>query len=612
MEQAVHLTVSDNLDLVCTVIEKAAMEKATIEVDERLMTAFSNRKKHRDQRSGQPYYDVDIFSASRYPASLPEALRAKPDGLQANQLRIYEDFARVSRGAPPPLPPQINHGFDMNHGGRGAMNTMDSTMGYGFGSNMATGSHLTDGNAMGFDTGPPLNQASAHQILERFAQCITELEKQVLSPQVAQITSFQALPPMHNIRMIIRQIPHLALASFDKVEAARTFAQKVVQLLYKSDTQLAREMYVVLLEQLCEVSPSVGTLVTQWLTHADDERKYNVPVTVALIKAGLINLTEQDQELGTLIDSGRTSAIDFTARLIRACLYGDETTPLATRQDFVASLDAFSRLRNNVPDSVIMLLEEMRRHAAAGQQDLGAIGNEGTGDDANLREQLQFLFAEWVHLVQHPNTTEKVQQNFVAQLSQQNFFAVDGMSSLFYRVCLEASIQHAIKYKQLPGSGGNQPPAMATASLAYQPIDAFSKLVVELLQHQQLSSPDSAKQPNSAKLAQFSKILSVIVLILAQHHEQRRQQFDQRPFLRLFTSLLTDLHVAEQQLQGVYIPILITVANTLHTLEPSCFPGFTFAWLQIVSHRLFMPKLLLAENQKVKRMMVVDIIELIG
>ncbi|KAI8097006.1 CCR4-Not complex component, Not1-domain-containing protein [Halteromyces radiatus] len=608
VEQAVHLTVSDNLDLVCAVIEKAAMEKATIEVDEHLMTAFANRKKHRDQRTGQPYYDVDIFSASRYPATLPEPLRAKPDGLQANQLRIYEDFARVSRAAPPLAPPQMNPGFDMNRSGRG-VNNMDSTIGYGYNGNMGSVPHVNDGGNVGFDGGVPVvNQVSAHQILERFAQYITELEKLVSSPQAAQFANFQSLPPMHDIRVIIRQVPLLALSSFDKVEAARTFAQKVVQLLYKSETQLAREMYVVLLEQLCEVSPSVGSLVTQWLTHADDERKYNVPVTVALIKAGLINLLEQDQELAILIDSGRTSAIDFTARLIRACLFTDDAIPLASRQDFASSLDAFSRLRSNVPDSVIVLLEEMRRHAVTQQEVMNGVGSMNkdgqSSDDVNLREQLQFLFAEWVHLVQHPNTTEKVQQNFITQLSQQNIFAVDEMSSLFYRVCVEASIQHAIKYKQMP-TGGNPPSAAAAAAatIAYQPIDAFSKLVVGLIQQQQQQQSPSDTTRNgasspSAKLSQFSKVLSVIVLILAQHHEQRHQQFDQRPFLRLFTSLLSDLHAEEQQLQGVYTPILITLGNTLHTLQPTYFPGFTFAWLQLVSHRLFMPKLLLAENQK--------------
>ncbi|KAI8341463.1 CCR4-Not complex component, Not1-domain-containing protein [Chlamydoabsidia padenii] len=603
VDQAVHVTVSDNLDLVCAVIEKAAMEKATLEVDEHLMIAFSNRKKHRSQRTGQPYYDVDIFSAPRYPVSLPEPLRAKPDGLQSSQLRIYEDFARMSRTAPP-MSSQMNSGFNVTRG----VNNMDSTgRGYGYTGNMAAGPHVNDGNNGGFDLGgTTVNQVSAHQILERFAQYITELEKLVVSPQVAgQFTSFQFLPPMHDIRVIIRQVPLLALSSFDKVEAARTFAQKVVQLLYKSETQLARESYVVLLEQLCEVSSNVGTLVTQWLTHADDERKYNVPVTVALIKAGLINLVEQDQELAILIDSGRTSAIDFTANLIRACLFGDDSISLASRQDFAASLDAFSRLRTNVHESVMALLDEMRKHGGDNQQDLGGGGGkEGVAlkEEMNLREQLQFLFAEWVHLLQHPNTTEKVQLAFIAQLTQQNIFASDDMSSLFYRICLEASIQHVIKYKQM-SAGGNPPSAVAAASLAYQPIDAFSKLVVGLIQYQhQQQQPitDAAKSPTSSsmKLTQFTKVLSVIVLVLAQHHEQRRQQFDQRPFLRLLTSLLTDLHTIEQQIQSVYIPILITFANTLQALQPSYFPGFAFAWLQLASHRLFMPKLLLAENQK--------------
>jgi len=182
---------------------------------------------------------------------------------------------------------------------------------------------------------------------------------------------------------------------------------------------------------------------------------------------------------------------------------------------------------------------------------------------------------------------------FVAQLSQQGIFKMEDVSSLFYRVCIETSIEHAIKYKQLPGQ---------SASLAYQPIDAFSKLVISLLKLQQPSTPigtPATETQDAGRVALLNKVLSIIVLVAAQHHEQRRQQFNQRPFLRLFTSLFSDLHAAEQQLQTIYLPILTAISNTLHTLQPSQFPGFTFAWLQLISHRLFMPKLLLAENQKV-------------
>jgi CCR4-NOT transcription complex subunit 1 len=607
-EQAALLTVADNLDLVCAVIEKTAMEKVTVEVDESLMNAYANRKKHREQRgNGQPYFDIDVLSMSRYPSTLPEPLRPKPNGLQPNQLRVYEDFIRIPRSAAAVAASSAGQMMDqqpmLDQQQQRLLRSrpdMQPLNGYNNNNNLLPN----------FDMGSnpqqqqQQQQVSAHQILERFAQYINELEKLV---NMTHVHSFSALPMQHDIILLVRQIPLLAMSSFDKAEAARTFAQKVVQLLYKSESQLGREMYVVLLERLCDVAPNVGALVTSWLTHADDERKYNVPVTVALIKANLINLPEQDQELANLIDNGRISAIDFTARLIRSCLFDD--VPLANHQEFMASLEALSRLRGNVPESVLVLMEEMRRRSAI--QASSASNSSGAptplisqqlqkhemisqnNEDVGLREHLRVLFTEWVRIYQHPTSSDKILNAFVLQLSQQGIFKMEDVSSLFYRVCIETSVEHAINYKQLPGQ---------SPGAAYQPIDAFSKLVICLLKLQQPSAPagtPTAEAQDNARIALFNKVLSIIVLVTAQHHEQRQQQFNQRPFLRLFTGLFSDLHAAEQQMQTIYIPILTAMSNTFHTLQPLQFPGFTFAWLQLISHRLFMPKLLLAENQKV-------------
>ncbi|CDS10313.1 hypothetical protein LRAMOSA02989 [Lichtheimia ramosa] len=556
-EQAVLLTVSDNLDLVCAVIEKVAMEKATGDIDEVLRNSYASRKKHREQRPGQPYFDLDVYSMTRYPASLPEPLRAKSTGLQPNQLRVYEDFTRIPRTAQ--QVPDADRSLSQSRADAAAT-TMSS---YGYNAmGPAAGANA------GYD-GMPI-QPNAHQILERFTQYLAELEK--LASQT-NAPNFASLPPLHDIRVIIRQVPMLALSSFDKVETARAFAQKVVSLLYKSETQLVREMYVVLLERLCEVSPNVGTLVTYWLTHVDDERKYNVPVTIALMKAGLINIAEQDRELGLLVDSGRMVAIDFAAMLVHTCIFEEN---IASPQDFVVSLEAISRLRGKVPDSVLVLMESLH---GAGQNR----GKDIQDEEAGLREHLQYLFAEWVRLCQHPSTTEKAQSTFILQLSQQVISKSEDMSSLFFRLCVEMSVDRAAKLKQVPGQSPGVP---------YQLIDAFSKLVIGLLKLQMESNN------SSAMVNQFSKVLSVIVLVLAQHHEQGRHQFNQRPFLRLFTCLLGDLHAAEQQFQSSYLAILNAMSNTFHTLQPTFFPGFTFAWLQLISHRLFMPKLLLTENQK--------------
>lgn len=584
-EEAIILTVADNLDLMCAVIEKAAMEKATIEIDEALSIAFVNRKKHRDLRPNQPYVDMDSYQMSGFPNTLPALLRPKPSGLHPSQLSVYEDFMRIPRAAPiatstTPMMDRVTARMDpgfhySNYGGSNSPATASTA----FDNSLMTNQQLQQ-----LQQQPQLPQASAHVILERFAQYITELEKMT---NQTNINTVNALPQHSDIRTLIRQVPMLALSSFDKAEAARTFAQKIVQLLYKSEKQLTIEVYVVILEHLCELSPNVGTLVTSWLTHADDERKYNVPVTVALIKAGLINLPEQDQELSILIDSGRTSAIEFTAKLIRACLFGEY--PLATRHEFMASLEALSNLRSTqLPEPVLALMEDMRNMSGSHQQQqqhpmMQGNQHQDNAKDASLREQFQFFFAEWVRLYQHPATTEKTMLAFATQLSQQTIFKVDDMISLFYRVCIEVSVEHAIKSKRLPGQ---------SPGLAYQPIDALSKLIVCFVR-----IPSSDGQTDS--LTYFTNALSVAVLCLSQHHEVRGQHFDQRPFLRLFTCLLSDLHTVEQHIQPLYISLLTAFSNTLYTLQPTHYTGFTFAWLQLVSHRFFMPQLLLAENQKV-------------
>jgi len=48
-------------------------------------------------------------------------------------------------------------------------------------------------------------------------------------------------------------------------------SQKIVQLLFKTSQQLTREVYVVLLDQLCRTFEDVAKEAITWLIYADDE-----------------------------------------------------------------------------------------------------------------------------------------------------------------------------------------------------------------------------------------------------------------------------------------------------------------------------------------------------
>lgn len=168
---------------------------------------------------------------------------------------------------------------------------------------------------------------------------ISDLEK-ILATE--SVPSLARLGPENDIRHIIQQIPLIAASSISRDETALGCSQKIVQLLYRSETALAREVYVHLLERLCTVFVKVAKEVTAWLVYAEDERKFNVPVTIALVQARLINAAELDVQLAKFVTREfRPSVIDFAARFVAECLM--ETPPVATREQLAHSLEALTQ-----------------------------------------------------------------------------------------------------------------------------------------------------------------------------------------------------------------------------------------------------------------------------
>jgi len=88
---------------------------------------------------------------------------------------------------------------------------------------------------------------------------------------------------------------------------------------------------------------------------------------------------------------------------------------------------------------------------------------------------------------------------------------------------------------------------------AYRPIDALSKLIVFMIKY----NGDAASASSiPTKVHYLTKILSIVVLVLAKAHEDDTKDFLPRPFFRLFSSLLSDLHGMESNLQAAYFHLL--------------------------------------------------------
>lgn len=249
--------VNDNLDAACKIIKKAAMEKAGTDIDVNLAPQYAARRAHRDAnaRSQQPFFDGASFGVAISHSALPDPLRLRTGGLSAAQLRVYEDFAEPARLPAVPAGAggdyaQYYHG-DMLEGKRG------QTPG---------GASLFPGGDFD-DTGPLTPAALPTQAaIDKFSEIIADMEKYIATS--APGMSFSSLSD--DVRHAIRMPAQIAVQAANKDQVTLILSQRVVQMLYKSSLPLGREIYTLMLQQLCEQAPKVNTEVRQWLVYAED------------------------------------------------------------------------------------------------------------------------------------------------------------------------------------------------------------------------------------------------------------------------------------------------------------------------------------------------------
>ncbi|KAG8732244.1 hypothetical protein FRC11_014912 [Ceratobasidium sp. 423] len=578
-EQIILRVVSDNVDMACTAIERAAMDRAVTVIDEAFAASYELRRRHNETRPNQPFWDPNM-PIMHYQQSLPDPLRIKPTGLVNSQTRVYDDFSQPRRVEQKRvlMPRTISYNRqDMmsgpSAGAGGAVNFSNP-------SPAPSSQSQGPGPAMGMQAQPPAQAIMPERVMERFVSLINELESLFLMTPAQQ--GGEALQSSQEIRMYIRQVLYLAQQSSDREETALAFSQKIVQLLYKSTTPLAREVYVVILGRLCEQSAKVAKEATDWLLYAEDDRKLNVPVTTTLLQSRLIGLRDQDQQLAKLIQRDmRPIVMEFTAKLIRECTSGEHA--FATRSDFSHSLDALSRAAqtSKAPEEVISLLEEFQG-VTRGTRTSTPSRSSSTYSNTQLvllSERLAVHFDDWVRIFQRSPSSEKAFASYVMQLTNEGILKGEDISSFFFRVCTETSVEQWTKYTAAGDYGA-----------AYQPIDALSRLIVLMIKY------NGDATDLAAKVHYLTKILSIVVLVLAQAHESSVEFPQQKPFFRFFSSLLNDVNGLEAHLP--LFPLLVAICDTFNTLQPINFPGFAFSWMTLISHRLFMPKMLGSDNHE--------------
>ena len=579
--------VNDNLDAACQIIKKAAMEKAGTDIDVNLAPQYAARRAHRDanSRGQQPFFDGASFGVAISHSALPDPLRLRTGGLSAAQLRVYEDFAEPSRLASFPAGVPSDYGQyylgDMLDGKRGP------TPG---GASHFPGADFDDGT---ITPAPPAMPTQA--AIDKFSEMIADMEKYIAAS--APGMSVTSLPD--DVRQAIRMVALIAAQSANKDQVTLILSQRVVQMLYKSSVPLGREVYTLMLQQLCEVAPKVNTEVRQWLVYAEDpvssttavdvqwrfmeltsQRKLNVPVTSLLIRAGFINVPDLDAQLAQkLLQNFSPEMQDYVAGLIRDCSLNERS--LVSRNAFAQSLAALLKARDmqRASPPVEHLLEDLRIGPSRSRStDIPNGPEDAPGID---EDRLTLYFLDWVRVY---TTSPRPEQSFipyVAFLTKEGVLNGDDISTSWYRIAINCAVDlDSSKLTELEPT--------------FNGTDALAKLIVLIVKnHGDRKDLNNVDAPRRA-VYYFTKMMSIVAYSLIERTNRDESTFNQRAWTRFYTTMLSELASLQEQLsfREIYVGCVKALANSLGLIQPFYAPKFAFGWLSIVSHRFFMSKLL--------------------
>ncbi|XP_059312955.1 uncharacterized protein LOC132064095 isoform X1 [Lycium ferocissimum] len=482
--------------------------------------------------------------------------------------------------------------------------------------------HPVEPSSVAKESGASLQPSNATATSERAGNSISEpllttgdaLDKyQIISEKLESLVSEEAKEA--EIQALLLEVPAIILKCISRDEAALAVAQKAFKGLYENASNSAHVgAHLAILASIRDVSKLFVKELTSWVIYSDEERKFNKDITVGLIRSELLNLAEYNVHMAKLLDAGRNkSATEFAISLIQTLVISDSRviSELQNLVDVLAKIAA----RPGSPESLQQLVEIAKNPAANaaalssvtfGKDDSNkqsrdkkiAVTATGTRDDygapeyvepdpAGFREQVSMLFAEWYRICEIPGANDATHAHYILQLNQSGLLKGDETSDRFFRRLTELSVSHCLSSEVISST----PQSHQVQPLSFLAIDIYAKLVFSILKFYPADQ-------GSSKLLLLPKVLAVTVKFIQKDAEEKKMTFNPRPYFRLFINWLVDLSSLDPVFDGANFQVLTALANAFHALQPLKVPGFSFAWLELVSHRSFMPKLLAGNAQK--------------
>ena len=595
IEVTANTIAAENIDLAVCYIQKAAIEKAIVELDKRLAPEYENRKRARQE--GRRYLDNAVLNYQV--ERMPEKVRLKAGSVTPQQFQIYEELGRNVPGFTSSTP--ANNSATVNAGQQTAGNStvmlaqMDGNNPL---ANQVTppfikqisnhqqvlpnlGPISRSNNVSGMLPGQQniLNYAGANtgdvaSLDPAFISLLEKLGTELEALLQQLIHTMQPNPLIESIHGIFESVVGCRTNPTDVVNTI-TLIQKVIDVLGQLASLLldsnqlqasqyamlsrAKELLIVILKGLTETKTYGSPWITKQTTRIVLDRLLtNTPSTNGplpdelfdcLLRAGLINIPYLDHHLVSLFEStSNPIALAFTLQFVK--FYSHSGIQETDIPNITTALIKLSKSCTATP--VTTEIQQFLENFRSNLQISSSASNENNfmmqttamnqannieSDSPEFLEKTEKLLREWINLYNSQNNLDKMFSLYVQSMNHQGILKTDDSITRFFRLSTELCV--SLCYRFLSAQQPKTQSVVDTHTKCFYTLDAFANLIVMLVKHSGTNS--GAATESTAKLNLLNKVLNIIATVAVQDQETRGTAFQHLPYFRIFFILFMEL-----------------------------------------------------------------------
>jgi CCR4-NOT transcription complex subunit 1 len=380
-------------------------------------------------------------------------------------------------------------------------------------------------------------------------------------------------------------------------DVAMFAADQISQLLFDTgrdnvnNNSLLLESLVHVLETLRKISgAAISSRISAIFRQQSGHLFLRMPLIRALAGTDLLDWRSLDAALAKALQQKSDNSLEFLEDLVDLALLGDR--PLALYSDFVRTREAaWSAVAGDESGRAEHVKAKLTGSGFPEANVDGIIGGQ---------DQMEYVFDEWVHLCSNPSATEKAMSVFFQQSRVRK--VIDTKEDLL--VFIRVAIDHSVDLDRVEQRGHSSISSIADGHIA---VDALARLIGFVTR---LHGPSTSTVSDSAESRSsfFDSVLTVVTFNLHHHQIRRGEHLNQRIFFRLLSMMLHEINSPAQQLPPAqHLDMTIKFATALVNMGPRTLPGFIYAWMSLMQHRMFLP-VLLGSNSDVAQAVLTDLV----